>query len=201
MTLTNIIWHESQVKKQDRERLHGHKSMVLWFTGLSGSGKSTLCVAIEKKLHEQGMSTYILDGDNVRHGINKNLGFSPEDRTENIRRIGEISKLFVDAGKITLTAFISPYRQDRNNVRKLFDENEFIEIYVKCSLKECERRDSKGLYQKARAGEIKEFTGISAPYEAPIDPEITIDNEKQSVEKSVDQVINYLLENQLVLLK
>ena len=147
------------------------------------------------------MSTYILDGDNVRHGINKNLGFSPEDRTENIRRIGEISKLFVDAGKITLTAFISPYRQDRNNVRKLFDENEFIEIYVKCSLKECERRDSKGLYQKARAGEIKEFTGISAPYEAPIDPEITIDNEKQSVEKSVDQVINYLLENQLVLLK
>lgn len=198
MGSTNIIWHESQVKKQERQQLHGHKSMVLWFTGLSGSGKSTLCVAIEKKLHEYGMSTYILDGDNVRHGINKNLGFSPEDRTENIRRIGEISKLFVDAGIITLAAFISPYREDRNNVRKLFASNEFIEVYVKCSVKECERRDPKGLYEKARSGEIKNFTGINAPYEEPIDPEIIIENENQTVETSVDQVINYLVENKFI---
>lgn len=200
MGSNNITWHAFDVRKKERQELHGHKSMILWFTGLSGSGKSTLCAAIEKRLHEQGMSTYILDGDNVRHGINENLGFSPEDRTENIRRIGEISKLFVDAGIITLTAFISPYRKDRNHVRELVSSNEFIEIYVKCSLKECERRDPKGLYQKARSGEIKDFTGISAPYEQPIHPEIIIDNENQLIEESVNQVINYLIEKKTVIL-
>jgi len=172
--------------------------MVLWFTGLSGSGKSTLSTILEKRLHERQISTYILDGDNVRHGINKNLGFSPEDRTENIRRIGEIAKLFVDAGIITLTAFISPYRKDRDQVRQLFEEHEFIEIYVKCSVEECERRDPKGLYEKARAGKIKNFTGVSAPYEPPVNPEIVIDNEGQSIEASVNQVINYLLKKKFI---
>lgn len=198
MESTNIVWHNSQVIKQDRQQLHNHKSVVLWFTGLSGSGKSTLCVALERRLYEQGINTYILDGDNVRHGLNKNLGFSPEDRTENIRRIGEVSKLFVDAGIVTLTAFISPYRDDRNNIRKLVEPNEFIEVFVKCSLEECERRDPKGLYKKARSGEIKDFTGIDAPYEEPINPEIIINNQKQSVEESVEQVMSFLIENNYV---
>lgn len=191
---TNITWHDSQVTKAERQKLHKHQSAILWFTGLSASGKSTLCVAIEKRLHEHGISTYILDGDNVRHGLNKGLGFSPEDRSENIRRIGEVSKLFVDAGVITLTAFISPYIKDRDTVRKLVETKEFIEIYVKCNIEECERRDPKGLYEKARNGEIKDFTGISAPYEEPLNPEIVIENDKQPIDVSVDQVINYLLE-------
>ncbi|CAM3931836.1 adenylyl-sulfate kinase [Lederbergia lenta] len=190
----NITWHDSQVTKEERQKLHEHQSAILWFTGLSASGKSTLCVEIEKKLHERGISTYILDGDNVRHGLNKGLGFSPEDRTENIRRIGEVSKLFIDAGVITLTAFISPYRKDREMVRELVNQKEFIEIYVKCNIEECVKRDPKGLYEKARNGEIKDFTGISAPYEEPINPEIVIENDKQSIEVSVDQVIRYLLE-------
>ncbi len=174
MQSTNITWHNSQVTKEERQKLHKHQSAILWFTGLSASGKSTLCVALEKRLHERGISTYILDGDNVRHSLNKDLGFSPGDRTENIRRIGEVAKLFVDAGIITLTAFISPYREDRKTVRELVNSEEFIEIYVKCSVEECERRDPKGLYKKARAGEIKDFTGINAPYEEPINPEIII---------------------------
>lgn len=191
----NIVWHESKVSREDRYRLNNHKSCVLWFTGLSGAGKSTLSVAVEKELYNCHIRSYVLDGDNIRHGLNNNLGFSPEDRKENIRRIGEVSKLFVDAGIFALTAFISPYREDRNMVRDRFAEGEFIEIYVKCSLEECERRDPKGLYKKARKGEIKQFTGISAPYEEPINPEIIVESDKQSIEESVGQVMKYLKDN------
>lgn len=189
---TNIVWHESSVTKEDRQKLNNHKSGVLWFTGLSGSGKSTVSVALEKEIHALGIRTYLLDGDNVRHGLNKNLGFSPEDRTENIRRIGEVGKLMSDAGVLTLSAFISPYQEDRDQVRALLEEDEFIEIYVKCSVDACEARDPKGLYKKARAGEIKGFTGIDAPYEEPVKPEITIETDKQSLEESVQVIIAYL---------
>jgi adenylylsulfate kinase len=189
---TNITWHSAKVTKEDRRKRMGHKSAVLWFTGLSGAGKSTLSVEVEKELHKRGIHTYILDGDNMRHGLNKNLGFSPEDRKENIRRIGEVAKLFVDAGVMILTAFISPYQEDRDGVRALLDEDEFVEIYVKCSVEECERRDPKGLYEKARAGEIKNFTGISAPYEAPVHPELTVETDRQTLEESVKQVIEFL---------
>ncbi|WP_457786666.1 adenylyl-sulfate kinase [Geobacillus sp. Geo 8.1] len=195
MKATNIVWHHSKVTKEDRQKLNGHKSVVLWFTGLSGAGKSTLSVEVEKELHQRGIRTYILDGDNIRHGLNKDLGFSAEDRKENIRRIGEVAKLMVDAGIVTLTAFISPYREDREMVRQLLGEKEFIEIYVKCSLEECERRDPKGLYKKARAGEIKGFTGIDDPYEEPENPELVVETDKQSLEESVKQVITYLEEN------
>jgi adenylylsulfate kinase len=195
MKATNIVWHDSKITKEDRQKLNGHKSVVLWFTGLSGAGKSTLSVEVERELHQRGIRTYILDGDNIRHGLNKNLGFSTEDRKENIRRIGEVSKLMVDAGIVTLTAFISPYREDRDMVRQLLDEKEFIEIYVKCSLEECEKRDPKGLYKKARTGEIKGFTGIDDPYEAPENPELVVETDKQSIEESVKQVITYLEEN------
>lgn len=195
---TNIVWHDSIVTKEDRRQLKKHKSAVLWFTGLSGSGKSTLSAALEKELFDQGVHTYRLDGDNIRHGLNKNLGFSPEDRKENIRRIGEVSKLMVDAGLMTLTAFISPYREDREQVRKLLAQDEFIEVYVKCSLETCEARDPKGLYKKARAGEIKGFTGIDAPYEEPLQPEITIDTQKQSLEESVQTVVQYLKQHDFI---
>ncbi|WAA11382.1 adenylyl-sulfate kinase [Fervidibacillus albus] len=195
MKATNIVWQNSIVTKEDRQALNGHKSAVLWFTGLSGAGKSTLSVEVEKELHQRGIRTYILDGDNIRHGLNKNLGFSAEDRKENIRRIGEVSKLMVDAGIVTLTAFISPYREDRNMVRQLHGEKEFVEIYVKCSLEECERRDPKGLYKKARAGEIKGFTGIDDPYEAPENPELIVETDKQTLKQSVQQVITYLEKN------
>jgi adenylylsulfate kinase len=195
---TNIVWHESKVTKADRQNRNRHKSAVLWFTGLSGSGKSTLTVALEKELFERGIHTYRLDGDNIRHGLNKDLGFSPEDRTENIRRIGEVAKLMVDAGLITLTAFISPYQNDRNYVRSLLEENEFIEVYVKCSLEICEKRDPKGLYKKARTGEIKQFTGIDAPYEEPVQPELIVDTEHQSLDKSVRQVIQYLIDKEYI---
>ena len=198
MKSTNITWHEGQVTKENRQELNNHKSAILWFTGLSGAGKSTLSVAVEKELHQRGIRTYILDGDNVRHGLNKNLGFSPEDRTENIRRIGEVSRLFADAGVMTLTAFISPYREDRDMVRELVNEGEFIEVYVKCGLEECEKRDPKGLYQKARSGEIKGFTGIDAPYEEPFFPEVTVETDKQPLEVSVQQVISYLIENNYI---
>lgn len=191
---TNIVWHESSVTKEERASQKKHKSAVLWFTGLSGSGKSTLSVALEKSLYNLGIHTYRLDGDNVRHGLNKNLGFSPVDRTENIRRIGEVSKLMVDAGIVTLTAFISPYREDRDEVRAILEDNEFIEVFVKCSLDACEERDPKSLYKKARAGEIKSFTGIDAPYEEPVKPEITVDTENQSLEESVQVIIKYLKE-------
>ncbi|MGZ2591010.1 adenylylsulfate kinase [Staphylococcus borealis] len=195
---TNITWHDSEVTKSDRQQQNGHKSVVIWFTGLSGSGKSTVSVALEKALFQLGKHSYRLDGDNVRHGLNNNLGFSPEDRKENIRRIGEVSKLLVDAGTIAITAFISPYRADRDDVRAILEDGEFIEVYTACSVEACEQRDPKGLYKKARAGEIKEFTGISAPYEVPHQPEITIDTEHQSVEVSVNTIIEYLKEKQYI---
>ena len=194
----NITWHDSEVTKEERQNRNGHKSAVIWFTGLSGSGKSTVSVALEKALFNEGKQTYRLDGDNVRHGLNKNLGFSPEDRTENIRRIGEVAKLMVDAGSITVTAFISPYKQDRDNVRAILEDDEFIEVYTKCSVEECENRDPKGLYKKARYGEIPEFTGISAPYEAPDHPEIILDTEHESINQSVDRVIQYLKQHQYI---
>jgi adenylylsulfate kinase len=190
----NIVWHHAIINQEDRERLGDHKGAILWFTGLSGSGKSTVANDVEAKLFERGVRTYVLDGDNVRHGLNKDLGFSPEDREENIRRIGEVAKLFQDAGVITLTAFISPYRTDRGNVRRLLDDGRFIEVYVKCSLDVCEQRDPKGLYQKARAGQIPEFTGISAPYEEPHSPEVVLETDKQSLEESTSLVIAYLEE-------
>jgi len=192
---SHITWHDSEVTKVDRQKQNGHKSAVIWFTGLSGSGKSTVSVALEQALFELGKHAYRLDGDNVRHGLNKNLGFSPEDRKENIRRIGEVSKLLVDAGTIAITAFISPYRVDRDDVRNILEDGEFIEVYTQCSVEECEKRDPKGLYAKARSGEIKEFTGISAPYEAPNHPEITINTEQQSVEQAVAHILNYLTDN------
>ncbi|ARJ13021.1 adenylyl-sulfate kinase [Staphylococcus lugdunensis] len=192
---SHITWHDSEVTKADRQKQNGHKSAVIWFTGLSGSGKSTVSVALEQALFELGKHAYRLDGDNVRHGLNKNLGFSPEDRKENIRRIGEVSKLLVDAGTIAITAFISPYRVDRDDVRNILEDGEFIEVYTQCSVEECEKRDPKGLYAKARSGEIKEFTGISAPYEAPYHPEITINTEQQSVEQAVAHILNYLTDN------
>ncbi|MEK6268962.1 MAG: adenylyl-sulfate kinase [Planococcus sp. (in: firmicutes)] len=189
---TNIVWHESTVTKENRQKLNNHKSGVLWFTGLSGSGKSTVSVSLEKEIHALGIRTYLLDGDNVRHGLNKNLGFSPQDRTENIRRIGEVGKLMTDAGVLTLTAFISPYQEDRAQVRALLEKDEFIEVYVKCGVETCENRDPKGLYKKARAGEIKGFTGIDAPYEEPVNPDITIETDKQTVDESVQVIIDYL---------
>ena len=189
---TNITWHHQQVTRADRERLLGQKGVTVWLTGLSGSGKSTIAVAAEEVLVGRGRLAYVLDGDNIRHGLNKNLGFSPEDRTENIRRIGEVAKLFTDAGVIVFTSFISPYRADRDLVRKLHDEGRFVEVHVAASVDTCESRDVKGLYKKARAGEIKEFTGISAPYEAPTAPELTIDTNGEPVEKSVDRLVAYL---------
>ena len=195
---TNIVWHEGAVTRADRERLNGHRAATVWFTGLSGSGKSTIAVALEKKLWERGVRAFVLDGDNVRHGLNKNLGFSPADRTENIRRIGEVAKLFTDAGIVALTAFISPYRADRDQVRTLMQPGDFIEVLVACPLEVCEQRDVKGLYQKARAGQIPEFTGISAPYEAPLHPEMTLRTEAQDVEESVRQALAYLEQRGIV---
>ncbi len=189
---TNIVWHQGAVTRADREKVNGHKSCVVWLTGLSGSGKSTIAVDLEKRLCERGVRTYILDGDNIRHGLNKNLGFSPADRTENIRRIGEVAKLFTDAGVVALTAFISPYRADRDQVRAIMAAGDFVEVHVDCPVEVCEQRDVKGLYKKARAGEIKEFTGISAPYEAPEKAELVINTAGQSVEASSEQILAYL---------
>ena len=189
---TNIKWHHGKITKEDRAKLLNQKGATIWLTGLSGSGKSTIAVELEHALIENKHQAYILDGDNIRHGLNKNLGFSPEDRTENIRRIGEVAKLFTEANIITIAAFVSPYREDRENVRKLLDHGEFIEIYVKCSLEVCEERDTKGLYKKARAGEVKDFTGISAPYEEPLNPELTIDSSKLSVEEATRTILDYL---------
>jgi adenylylsulfate kinase len=191
---TNIKWHNGKITIEDRIKLLNQKGATIWLTGLSGSGKSTIAVEIEHALIENKHQAYILDGDNIRHGLNKNLGFSPEDRTENIRRIGEVAKLFTEANIITIAAFVSPYREDRGNVRKLLGHGEFIEIYVKCSLEVCEARDTKGLYKKARAGEVKDFTGISAPYEEPLNPELTVDSSKLSVEESTRAILNYLEE-------
>ncbi len=191
---TNITWHEGQVSRNDREKILNQRGVTVWLTGLSGSGKSTVAVAAERALIERGHLAYVLDGDNVRHGLNSNLGFSPEDRTENIRRIGEVAKLFADSGVVVLTSFISPYRADRDAARANVGEGDFIEVLVDASLETCESRDVKGLYQKARAGEIPEFTGISAPYEAPERPELVLDTNRQSVEESVKQLVSYLEE-------
>ena len=189
---TNITWHQADITGEDREKLNGHKAFTLWFTGLSGSGKSTLAHAVENALYARNCRTYVLDGDNVRHGLNKNLGFSPEDREENIRRIGEVSKLMAEAGVITLTAFISPYRADRDKAREIAVDGRFIEVYVKCDLAVCEERDPKGLYKKARAGEIPEFTGISAPYEEPEQAELVVDTSNATLEQSANEVLTYL---------
>lgn len=189
---TNITWHATHVTHDDRMNLMGHKSAVLWFTGLSGAGKSTIANAVDALLSKKGIHTYLLDGDNIRHGLNKNLGFSADDRAENIRRIGEVAKLMADAGLITSTAFISPYRRDRDQVRALFSGGEFIEILVDASLETCEGRDVKGLYAKARAGEIKGFTGIDDPYEAPLNPELTLDSNNKTVEQLAEEVLAYL---------
>jgi len=194
----NITWHHPIITKEDREQLLSQKGVTLWFTGLSQSGKSTLATEVEKRLYERGYITFILDGDNIRHGLNKNLGFSPEDREENIRRIGEVAHLFSQAGIINMTAFISPYRADRRKARDLAKKGEFLEIFCRCSLDACEKRDNKGLYKKARAGEVPEFTGISAPYEEPEYPEITIDTDKETIKEGVSKIISYLEKNEFI---
>ena len=194
----NTVWHHATVTRNRRERLNRHRSMILWFTGLSGAGKSTLAHAVEEQLHQQRCRTFVLDGDNVRHGLCSNLGFSNEDRKENIRRIGEMAKLFVEGGVITLTAFISPFREDREKVRNLVPDGDFIEIYCDCSIETCEERDVKGLYERARAGEIKEFTGISSPYEKPENPELVIDTDNNTLEECATEVISYLQRKQLI---
>lgn len=191
----NIEWHHSKVTKAHRRHLNKHKSAVIWFTGLSGSGKSTISVELEKVLHNMGVRTYRLDGDNIRHGLNNDLGFSAADRKENIRRIGEVSKLMVEAGLVTLAAFISPYRADRDEIRNRMDQGEFIEVFVDAKIETCESRDPKGLYKKARAGEVKEFTGIDAPYEAPLSPEVRVDTDRQNVKESVQTIMSYLKVN------
>ena len=192
MSNKNIVWHDHHVSKDERSSIKDQKPCVLWFTGLSGSGKSTIANAVEVRLNELQKHTYLLDGDNIRMGLNIRLGFSDEDRIENIRRIGEVSKLFVDAGTIVLTAFISPFQKERDSVRSLMKEYEFIEVFIDTPLNVCESRDPKGLYQKARKGEIPNFTGITSPYEAPIKPEIHIVNDNTSIEDVTEQIINYL---------
>ncbi|WP_044746979.1 adenylyl-sulfate kinase [Bacillus alveayuensis] len=194
----HIIWHHALVTKQDRQRLNKHKSCTLWFTGLSGSGKSTLANTVDRKLFERGIRSYVMDGDNIRHGLNKDLSFSREDRKENIRRVGEVAKLFVDSGQIVLTPLISPFREDREMVKKLFSNNEFFEIYVKCPLNVCEFRDPKGLYSKARKGEIHEFTGISSPYEEPLTPDLMIETNLLTIEESAEKIISFLQEKEII---
>ncbi|BDG79384.1 putative adenylyl-sulfate kinase [Bacillus subtilis] len=188
----NIVWHPAVIQKSDRQSLNGHKSCALWFTGLSGSGKSVLANAVDEKLYHMGIRSYVLDGDNIRHGLNRDLGFRTEDRIENIRRIGEVAKLFVDSGQMILTAFISPFREDRDMVRALFPDGEFLEIYVKCPLQVCEQRDPKGLYKKARNGDIKHFTGIDSPYEAPLSPDLIIESDQTSIADGADLIIKEL---------
>ncbi len=194
----NITWHQSTITKSDRQKLNNHQSAVLWFTGLSGSGKSTLANVVDAKLHAQHIQSYVLDGDNIRHGLNKGLGFSEADRKENIRRIGEVAKLFVDSGQIILAAFISPFYEDRESVRKLFQADEFIEVFVKCPLEECEKRDPKGLYKKARSGEIPEFTGVSSPYEEPVNPELVIETNQLSIDEAAEKIIAFLKGKKLI---
>lgn len=194
----HVIWHEVQVTREDRNTLNNHKSGLIWFTGLSASGKSTIAHGVEKILHDRGIRTYVLDGDNIRHGLNANLGFSPEDRQENLRRVAEVSRLFTDAGILVLAAFISPYRRDRDYIRKRCADDNFIEIYVKCSLEECERRDPKGQYKKARAGIIKNYTGISAPYEEPEDPDLVLETSASSPEIEIARVVAFLEKKNMV---
>jgi adenylylsulfate kinase len=188
----NTIYHNATVTRERRNQLNDHKSIVIWFTGLSGSGKSTLAHSVEEELHKLGCRTFVLDGDNVRHGLSSNLSFSDDDRKENIRRIGEAAKLIMEAGVIAITAFISPFKKDRNLVRQLLPQGDFIEIYCNASLEACESRDVKGLYKRARAGEIKNYTGIDSPYEKPDNPELIIDTESESLEDSVIKVIDFL---------
>ena len=194
----NVVWHHQKVTRADRASIKNQSPCLLWFTGLSGSGKSTISNALDVALFERGYHTFLLDGDNVRHGLNKDLGFSDKDRVENIRRIGEVSKLFTDAGVIVLSAFISPFTSDRRLVRNLFPAGEFIEVFMDTPLETCEERDPKGLYEKARAGKIKDFTGIDSPYEAPERPEVRLDTAQMSVEDCVERLIGYLLERQLI---
>lgn len=191
---SNVVWHHATVTRKRREEQNGHGSVILWFTGLSGAGKSTLAHAVEEELHQRGSRTFVLDGDNVRHGLCSDLGFSAKDRVENIRRIGEMAKLFIEAGVIALTAFISPFRSDRERVRSLVPHGDFLEIFCQCALDVCEERDVKGLYKRARAGEIKEFTGISSPYEEPFDPELVVQTDRLSIEESVGKVMQLLTE-------
>lgn len=194
----NLVWHRATVTRARRETQNGHRSVMIWFTGLSGSGKSTLAHAVEERLHQRGMRTFVLDGDNVRHGLSSNLGFSEDDRRENIRRIGEAAKLMVEAGVIALTAFISPFRTDREAVRSRMPHGDFIEIFCNASLAACEARDVKGLYRQARAGKIRNYTGIDSPYEAPTAPELSVDTERLSVDESVNQVLQCLRERGII---
>ena len=197
-TSTNVVWQEVSVQRADRELQNDHRSAVLWFTGLSGAGKSTLAHAVAKRLHDRGARTYVLDGDNVRHGLCGDLGFSAEDRSENIRRVGEVAKLFVDAGLIVLTAFISPFRGDRDRVRSWMPEGDFLEIHCRCSVEVCESRDVKGLYKKARAGGVKDFTGISSPYEEPLNAELVVDTGELPLDQCVEMVLEMLRERGVV---
>ena len=198
MKSSNVIYHHASVTRQRRNKLNEHRSVVLWFTGLSGSGKSTLAHSVEEKLYQKGCRTFVLDGDNVRHGLNSNLDFSESGRTENIRRISEVSKLMLESGLIVMTAFISPFNKDRNEARKLISNDDFIEIYCKASLETCEARDVKGLYKLARAGEIKNYTGIDSPYEKPEDPELIIDTDQQSLEESIASILGFLKLNGVI---
>ena len=198
MNSSNIIYHQASVTRQRRNKLNNHRSVVLWFTGLSGSGKSTLAHALEEKLFQKGCKTFVLDGDNVRHGLNSNLDFSEAGRTENIRRISEVSKLMLESGLIVMTAFISPINKDRGEARQLISNEDFIEIYCKASLDTCESRDVKGLYRRARAGEITNYTGIDSPYEVPENPELTIDTDNQSLEGSVSTILSFLKSNEII---
>jgi len=198
-TSTNVIWHHATVTRARREAQNGHRGAIIWFTGLSGAGKSTLAHAVEEELHQMGCRTFVLDGDNVRHGLCGDLGFSNEDRVENIRRVGEIAKLFMEAGVIVLTAFISPYRADRERVRGMVEHGDFIEIYCDSPIAVCESRDVKGMYKKARAGQIAEFTGISSPYEAPENPELTVDTGATELDACMQQVIREMMQRGIIL--
>lgn len=196
---SNTVWHEATVTRERREKLNAHKSVILWFTGLSGSGKSTVAHSVEEQLHQLGCKTFVFDGDNVRHGLCNDLNFTDSDRKENLRRIGEMVKLFLNAGTISLTAFISPFKEDRDKVRLMVPEGDFLEIYCRCPISKCEERDVKGLYKKARAGEIPHFTGISSPYEEPEDPEIVVDTDGSiSLENTVDKIIKTLQELEII---
>jgi adenylylsulfate kinase len=195
---TNVTWHTKKVSLQEIEHRNGHKGCLIWLTGISASGKSTIAVETEKRLFDMGYNVYLLDGDNMRHGLNRDLGFTPEDREENIRRIAEVSKLFRNAGIITISAFISPYRKDRDIARNLLEPGQFFETHIKCSIEECIRRDPKGLYKRALDGEIKNFTGISAPYEEPESPEMILNTEELSVRESVETIINTLISSGII---
>jgi len=198
MKTLNTIYHNATITRERRNELNGHKSVVIWFTGLSGSGKSTLAHSVEEELHKLGCRTYVLDGDNVRHGLSSNLTFSDDDRKENIRRIGEVANLMMEAGVIAITAFISPFKKDRNLARQLLPQGDFVEIFCKASLETCESRDVKGLYKRARAGEIKNYTGIDSPYEAPSNPELVIDTESESLGESVAKVVDFLKSKEII---